>query len=247
MPTWSGVNGQGKSIEKSCVHSNGYTPFPVEEKPQENKVIVGKTPISQENSTSQVEGKTTPNKLVEKADKKVVQQVIKSEKPSDQTQKKLEDKSQILASEKTTKIVSEVIDVKGEFAIIEKIVNEMYKQVFSKSEKFKPTRSSTLGDLLLFVGAKSQTLGELDNFIKIFGVQIQRDFVREDNGYIPLVLKLTTWLDKRQNTTYSEQVVKGLFNVLSGLVNDLTSPKREILEKVMVKLYNFVKEMGINI
>ena len=207
-----------------------------------------KTEDEQNNETTIIdEIKTKPKQVTHNgSDKQGL--IVKS---SDIEKKEIKKNSTTIESQKVSPKSNDTnkqkIDIKGEFCSIENVINKMYSEVFSKSEKFRTTRSETLGDLLIYVGEKCRLLNAKDNFEKVFGVTIIEDSERAKDGYIPLVLKLTSWLDKKQNTSYSALVIEKLFNVLSGLLGELNDSSQAILENIMVKLYNFVKEIGVNV
>lgn len=105
----------------------------------------------------------------------------------------------------------------------------MYDNVFSKNEKFKPTYSESVYNALLYLGFKAKTASKLDAFIVAFsGVNVSAI----SEPFVPYIIKLSTWYDKKFNTKLTVKVISEFNAFLSVLSKNFN----------LLELENFIKQ-----
>ncbi len=122
--------------------------------------------------------------------------------------------------------------LKGVFNGIEILVKEMYDNVFSKNAQFKPTFNETLHNAMLYLGFKAKSVNCLTEFNLAFnGV----DLDKISSSFVPYVIKLSTWYDKKFNKEITGKVVSEISEFFKVLVdsNEINVDINEIL--------NFIK------
>ena len=99
---------------------------------------------------------------------------------------------------------------------IEGLIKEMYDNVFSKNSQFKPTFNETTFNAQLYLCFKAKQLNFLTDFNLAFnGVDLENI----SKPFVPYVIKLSTWYDKKFNSDITSKVVSEIINFFTVLVD----------------------------
>ncbi len=203
MSTIPSVSGQGKSIvnTESVCSEDTHTQLSV---PEKRKKQV------------QIEEKITSEEL---------ENNLKSQEEIEEiSQEKIKDESSLEVKESVLNLPSS----KEQFKNAENLIIKLYSEIFSKTENFKPSKNQTIGDLLIYFGIKAKGLDLYQKFVTEYKVEIENDSVRESENYIPYAVKLTVFVDKKYNTSYSKKLVEYLLMALLYLDGDNESVVKDI-------------------
>lgn len=125
--------------------------------------------------------------------------------------------------EPLTEVKEEKFDVKETLkTIFNNVMNlccEMYNNVFSKSEKFRPTLQETKQNLLLYIGYKSNKAGILSEFEDAFGCV---DISKINAPFVPYIIKLSKWYDAKFNSNITGLILKEfntIFTIYSNILD----------------------------
>ena len=97
--------------------------------------------------------------------------------------------------------------LKQDFEILENLIKKMYDEVFSKFVGFNPSFEQTVGDVLLYLSSKLRRKNlnlSFDNEFSLNEVEISAKY---DANYMPLVLQLSTWCEKKNKLKFSEEIL----------------------------------------
>lgn len=123
--------------------------------------------------------------------------------------------------EPLTEVLNEQIDVQGiiktAFSAIMNLCSEMYKNVFSKSEKFRPTLEETNENLLLYLCFKANKAGVLKDFENAFGFV---DISKINAPFVPYIIKLSKWYDAKFNSNITGSILKE-FNAIFAISSNI--------------------------
>ena len=123
--------------------------------------------------------------------------------------------------EPLTEVLNEQIDVQGiiktAFNAIMNLCSEMYKNVFSKSEKFRPTLEETNENLLLYLYFKANKAGVLKDFENAFGFV---DISKINVPFVPYIIKLSKWYDAKFNSDITGSILKE-FNAIFAISSNI--------------------------
>jgi hypothetical protein len=219
------VRWQGKSInEQNSVYESSYTDFGVPKKVLKQDEISVEN--NQENQDKQVEEQFVENQVEEqpKEYKPQSKQVENEEKPVVNSQESLTN-----------------------FKLLESLINDLYNKVFSKSPNFKPTKNHTIGDLLIYLGYRAKAIGVYEKFKQVFKITLNEDDVRSKDNYLPIAIKLTVYLDKKQDKGYTKQVVTYLLKTLLNLFEDSSDKSISLTVNSISAVYSYLIENNINV
>lgn len=106
-------------------------------------------------------------------------------------------------------------ELKLVFSNIEKLCKEMYDNVFSKNEQFRPTYIEAIKNTLAYLAFKCKECGVYNEFDLAFeGVEISNI----NELFVPYIIKLSTWYDKKFNKDITQKLLfefKAFFKILS--------------------------------
>ncbi len=124
----------------------------------------------------------------------------------------------------------------------------MYEKIFSKSQNFKPTRSETIGDLLIYLGYRAKSVGVYENFKQVFKVSLNEDKVRSSENYVPNAIKLTVYVDKKQSKCYTKKIVSYLLKAILYLFDDIGDDKAiSLTVNSMGAIYSYLIDNKIDV
>ncbi len=139
-------------------------------------------------------------------------------------------------------------DSLSNFKLAESLINDLYKTVFSKSSNFKPTRNETIGDLLIYLGYRAKSVGVYENFKKIFKISLNDDNLRSSDMYVPIIIKLTVYLDKKQDIGYTKKTVSYLLKTILYLFDDTNDDNSiSLTVNSMGAIYSYLIDNNINV
>jgi hypothetical protein len=216
------VRWQGKSInEQNSVYESSYTDFGVPKK------VLKQDEIAVENNQeNQVEEQFVENQVEEQP---------KEYKPQSKQVEKEE--TQVVNSQESL----------TNFKFLESLINDLYNKVFSKSPNFKPTKNQTIGDLLIYLGYRAKAVGVYEKFKQVFKITLNEDDVRSKDNYLPIAIKLTVYLDKKQDKGYTKQVVTYLLKTLLNLFEDSSDKSISLTVNSISAVYSYLIENNINV
>ncbi len=236
------VRWQGKLIEEeNAVHDNSYTDFRISKNTEKQAEF-----LAQNNKNSkQVE------RLEETSTDKIDEQVLKIQEKTKQVEERIEttqtDKNDEQLVENSKKEQTQIKDSISNFKLAESLINDLYNDVFSKSSNFKPTKNQTIGDLLIYLGYRAKSVGVYENFKKAFKITLNEDAVRSSENYLPLAIKLTVYLDKKQDQGYTKKVVSYLLKTILHLFEDESDKAISLTINSMSAIYSYLIENNINV
>ena len=225
MSIYPCVRWQGKSInEQNSVYESSYTDFGVPKKVVKQDEIAVEN--NQENQDKQDEEQFVENQV--------------EEQPK-------EYKTQSKQIEKEEELVINSQESLTNFKLLESLINDLYNKVFSKSPNFKPTKNQTIGDLLIYLGYRAKAVGVYEKFKQVFKITLNEDDVRSKDNYLPIAIKLTVYLDKKQDKGYTKQVVTYLLKTLLNLFEDSSDKSISLTVNSISAVYSYLIENNINV
>ena len=225
MSIYPCVRWQGKSInEQNSVYESSYTDFGVPKK------VVKQDEIAVENNQ-------------ENQDKQDEEQFVENQ--VEEQPKEYKTQSKQIEKEETQVVNSQ--ESLTNFKLLESLINDLYNKVFSKSPNFKPTKNQTIGDLLIYLGYRAKAVGVYEKFKQVFKITLNEDDVRSKDNYLPIAIKLTVYLDKKQDKGYTKQVVTYLLKTLLNLFEDSSDKSISLTVNSISAVYSYLIENNINV
>ena len=137
--------------------------------------------------------------------------------------------------------------IKRCFSNILTLIEKVYSGVFNKTPNFKPTYTETVNDLTLYIAEKSVSLGAFAKFRVEFSCdETVLIGASNSNAYVPLIIKLTAFIDKQLKSDFTSAVIKDLTKILLELLGE-NENSTVIISTAMSAIYAYALSQGIKL